>query len=44
MNAAYKNILNNDDAKRAVGLLYATALISSGNTPNGSAKLGNKIV
>ncbi|KAI4357947.1 hypothetical protein L6164_001861 [Bauhinia variegata] len=43
LNAACKNASDSDDAKRAVDLLYDTALISSGFTPDSPAELGNKI-
>ncbi|KAF7808991.1 heat shock protein 90-5, chloroplastic [Senna tora] len=43
LNAACKNAPDSDDAKRAVDLLYDTALISSGFTPDSPAELGNKI-
>ncbi|EPS64640.1 hypothetical protein M569_10141, partial [Genlisea aurea] len=43
LNAACKNAPENSDAKRAVELLYDTALISSGFTPESPAELGNKI-
>ncbi|KAH8496329.1 hypothetical protein H0E87_019186 [Populus deltoides] len=43
MNAACKNAPDSDDAKRAVDLLYDTALISSGFTPDSPAELGGKI-
>ncbi|MED6198240.1 hypothetical protein PIB30_064260 [Stylosanthes scabra] len=43
LNAACKNAPDSDDAKRAVDLLYDTALISSGFTPDSPAELGGKI-
>ncbi|KAK6157749.1 hypothetical protein DH2020_011997 [Rehmannia glutinosa] len=43
LNAACKNAPESTDAKRAVELLYDTALISSGFTPDSPAELGNKI-
>ncbi|PON76757.1 Heat shock protein Hsp90 family [Trema orientale] len=43
LNAACKNAPDSSDAKRAVDLLYDTALISSGFTPDSPAELGNKI-
>ncbi|OMO93656.1 Heat shock protein Hsp90 [Corchorus capsularis] len=43
LNAACKNAPDSSDAKRAVDLLYETALISSGFTPDSPAELGNKI-
>ncbi|EOY01559.1 Chaperone protein htpG family protein isoform 2 [Theobroma cacao] len=43
LNAACKNAPDSNDAKRAVDLLYDTALISSGFTPDSPAELGNKI-
>ncbi|KAF7827923.1 heat shock protein 90-5, chloroplastic [Senna tora] len=43
LNAACKNAPDSDDAKRAVDLLYDTALISSGFSPDSPAELGNKI-
>ncbi|KAH9707798.1 Heat shock protein 90-5 [Citrus sinensis] len=43
LNAACKNAPDSTDAKRAVDLLYDTALISSGFTPDSPADLGNKI-
>ncbi|XP_047961013.1 heat shock protein 90-5, chloroplastic-like [Salvia hispanica] len=43
LNAACKNAPENVDAKRAVELLYDTALISSGFTPDSPAELSNKI-
>ncbi|KAG6759731.1 hypothetical protein POTOM_036220 [Populus tomentosa] len=43
MNAACKNAPDSDDAKRAIDLLYDTALISSGFTPDSPAELGGKI-
>ncbi|KAL6294921.1 hypothetical protein ACE6H2_003063 [Prunus campanulata] len=43
LKAACKNAPDSTDAKRAVDLLYDTALISSGFTPDSPAELGNKI-
>ncbi|EEF47679.1 heat shock protein, putative [Ricinus communis] len=43
LNAACKNAPDSSDAKRAVDLLYDTALISSGFSPDSPAELGNKI-
>ncbi|KAL3510983.1 hypothetical protein ACH5RR_030384 [Cinchona calisaya] len=43
INAACKNAPDSTDAKRVVELLYDTALISSGFTPDSPAELGNKI-
>ncbi|XP_074583638.1 heat shock protein 90-5, chloroplastic [Curcuma longa] len=43
LNAACKNDPSSAEAKRAVDLLYDTALISSGYTPDSPAELGNKI-
>ncbi|CAK7326431.1 unnamed protein product [Dovyalis caffra] len=43
LNAACKNSPDSSDAKRAVDLLYDTALISSGFTPDSPAELGGKI-
>ncbi|XP_062111289.1 heat shock protein 90-5, chloroplastic [Humulus lupulus] len=43
LNAACKNAPDSADAKRAVDLLFDTALISSGFTPDSPAELGNKI-
>ncbi|XP_010528014.1 PREDICTED: heat shock protein 90-5, chloroplastic isoform X2 [Tarenaya hassleriana] len=43
LNAACKNAPDSSEAKRAVDLLYDTALISSGFTPDSPAELGNKI-
>ncbi|CAI9096397.1 OLC1v1032540C1 [Oldenlandia corymbosa var. corymbosa] len=43
LNAACKNAPDSKDAKRVVELLYDTALISSGFTPDSPAELGNKI-
>ncbi|KAJ6322136.1 hypothetical protein OIU77_012087 [Salix suchowensis] len=42
-HAACKNAPDSSDAKRAVDLLYDTALISSGFTPDSPAELGGKI-
>jgi heat shock protein beta len=41
--AACKNEPESTEAKRAVELLYETALISSGYTPDSPAELGGKI-
>ncbi|XP_008807013.2 heat shock protein 90-5, chloroplastic-like [Phoenix dactylifera] len=43
LNAACKNDPSSDEAKRATDLLYDTALISSGYTPDSPAELGSKI-
>lgn len=43
LNAACKNAPDSSEAQRAVDLLYDTALISSGFTPDSPADLGNKI-
>ncbi|KAL3336601.1 hypothetical protein AABB24_029317 [Solanum stoloniferum] len=43
LNAACKNSPDSSDAKRAVELLFDTALISSGFTPDSPAELGGKI-
>ncbi|XP_059445625.1 heat shock protein 90-5, chloroplastic [Corylus avellana] len=43
LNAACKNAPESTDAKRAVDLLFDTALISSGFSPDSPAELGNKI-
>ncbi|CAM8979928.1 unnamed protein product [Rhodiola kirilowii] len=43
LNAACKNEPESTEAKRAVELLYDTALISSGFTPDSPAELGGKI-
>ncbi|KAF6140019.1 hypothetical protein GIB67_001760 [Kingdonia uniflora] len=43
LNAACKNAPESGEAKRAVELLYDTALISSGFSPDSPAELGNKI-
>ncbi|KAM4110542.1 hypothetical protein ACJW30_03G201100 [Castanea mollissima] len=43
LKAACKNEPDSTDAKRAVELLYDTALISSGFSPDSPAELGNKI-
>ena len=43
LNAACKNEPESAEAKRAVDLLYDTALISSGYTPDSPAELGGKI-
>ncbi|KVH97535.1 Heat shock protein Hsp90, partial [Cynara cardunculus var. scolymus] len=43
LSAACKNEPENNEARRAVELLYETALISSGFTPDSPAELGGKI-
>ncbi|KAG9448603.1 hypothetical protein H6P81_008568 [Aristolochia fimbriata] len=43
LNAACKNAPESGEAKRAVDLLYDTALISSGFTPDSPAEMGGKI-
>ncbi|KAL8227670.1 hypothetical protein R6Q57_015254 [Mikania cordata] len=43
LNAACKNASDSSEAKRAVDLLYETALIASGFTPDNPAELGGKI-
>ncbi|KAL6983283.1 hypothetical protein U1Q18_016673 [Sarracenia purpurea var. burkii] len=43
LNAACKNAPDSTDAQRVVDLLYDTALISSGFSPDSPAELGNKI-
>ncbi|KAK9118666.1 hypothetical protein Scep_016759 [Stephania cephalantha] len=43
LNAACKNAPESGEAKRAADLLYDTALISSGFSPDSPAELGNKI-
>ncbi|KAE9451121.1 hypothetical protein C3L33_16978, partial [Rhododendron williamsianum] len=43
LNAACKNAPESTEAKRTVDLLYDTALISSGFSPDNPADLGNKI-
>ncbi|KAH7839590.1 hypothetical protein Vadar_006081 [Vaccinium darrowii] len=43
LNAACKNAPDSTEAKRTVDLLYDTALISSGFSPDNPADLGNKI-
>ncbi|XP_004514756.1 heat shock protein 90-5, chloroplastic [Cicer arietinum] len=43
LSAACKNAPDSSEAKRAVDLLYDTALISSGFSPESPAELGNKI-
>ncbi|XP_077237658.1 chaperone protein htpG family protein [Tasmannia lanceolata] len=43
LNAACKNEPESTEAKRAVDLLYDTALISSGFSPDSPAELGSKI-
>ncbi|XP_010547210.1 PREDICTED: heat shock protein 90-6, mitochondrial-like isoform X2 [Tarenaya hassleriana] len=43
LNAAHKNNPNDEDAMRAIDLLYDAALVSSGFTPENPAELGGKI-
>ncbi|TYJ98158.1 heat shock protein 90-5 [Cucumis melo var. makuwa] len=43
LNAACKSSPDSRDATRAIDLLYETALISSGFSPDSPAELGNKI-
>ncbi|KNA14006.1 hypothetical protein SOVF_111400 [Spinacia oleracea] len=43
LHAASKNEPDSSEAKRAVDLLYETALVSSGFTPDSPTDLGNKI-
>ncbi|KAL9253112.1 Heat shock protein 90-5, chloroplastic-like protein [Drosera capensis] len=43
LNAACKNDPDSDEAKKAIDLLYETALVSSGFSPESPAELGNKI-
>ncbi|XP_047320507.1 heat shock protein 90-6, mitochondrial [Impatiens glandulifera] len=43
LNGAYRTSANDDEALRAIDLLYDTALISSGFTPENPAQLGGKI-
>lgn len=43
LNAAYKSNPNDEDALRAIDLLYDAALVSSGFTPENPAQLGGKI-
>ncbi|XP_057961395.1 heat shock protein 90-5, chloroplastic [Malania oleifera] len=43
LNAACRYAPDSTDAKRAIDLLYDTALISSGFSPDSPAELGNKI-
>ncbi|GAB2280149.1 hypothetical protein Dimus_014786 [Dionaea muscipula] len=43
LRAACKNAPDSTDAKKAVDLLYDTALVSSGFSPDSPAELGNKI-
>ncbi|KAK7307015.1 hypothetical protein VNO77_39701 [Canavalia gladiata] len=43
LSAACKNAPDSSEARRAVDLLYDTALISSGFSPDSPAELGNKI-
>ncbi|KAI4325057.1 hypothetical protein MLD38_030485 [Melastoma candidum] len=43
LNDAFQNSPNDEDALRAIDLLYDTALVSSGFTPENPAELGGKI-
>ncbi|KAF5187215.1 Chaperone protein htpg [Thalictrum thalictroides] len=43
LNDAYRNSPNDEEALRSIDLLYNTALISSGFTPENPAELGGKI-
>ncbi|XP_022947514.1 heat shock protein 90-6, mitochondrial [Cucurbita moschata] len=43
LDAAYKSNPNDEDALRAIDLLYDAALVSSGFTPDNPAQLGGKI-
>ncbi|KOM46326.1 hypothetical protein LR48_Vigan07g003000 [Vigna angularis] len=43
LDAAYKTNPNDEDALRAIDLLYDAALVSSGFTPDNPAQLGGKI-
>ncbi|GLT27436.1 hypothetical protein SLA2020_024330 [Shorea laevis] len=43
LNAAYKSNPNDEDALRAIDLLYDAALVSSGFTPENPGELGGKI-
>ncbi|KAG2321468.1 hypothetical protein Bca52824_014681 [Brassica carinata] len=43
INAAYKSNPNDEDAMRAIDLMYDAALVSSGFTPENPAELGGKI-
>lgn len=43
LNAAYSSNPNDEEALRAIDLLYDTALVSSGFTPDNPAELGGKI-
>ncbi|XVE78328.1 hypothetical protein DITRI_Ditri13aG0135900 [Diplodiscus trichospermus] len=43
LNAAYKSNPDDEDALRAIDLLYDAALVSSGYTPDNPAQLGGKI-
>lgn len=43
LNLAYKSNPNDEDALRAIDLLYDAALVSSGYTPDNPAQLGGKI-
>ncbi|KAG2245786.1 hypothetical protein Bca52824_085414 [Brassica carinata] len=43
INAAYKSNPNDEDAMKAIDLMYDAALVSSGFTPENPAELGGKI-
>ncbi|KAJ4893130.1 HEAT SHOCK PROTEIN 89.1 [Raphanus sativus] len=43
INAAYRSNPNDEDAMRAIDLMYDAALVSSGFTPENPAELGGKI-
>lgn len=43
LNAAFKSSPDDEDALRAIDLLYDAALVSSGYTPDNPAQLGGKI-
>ncbi|KAL1212010.1 Heat shock protein 90-6 [Cardamine amara subsp. amara] len=43
LNTAYTNNPNDEDAMRAIDLMYDAALVSSGFTPENPAELGGKI-
>ncbi|KAH7576634.1 hypothetical protein JRO89_XS01G0121800 [Xanthoceras sorbifolium] len=43
LNAAFKSNPDDNDALRAIDLLYDAALVSSGFTPENPAQLGGKI-
>nr|BAF00175.1 putative heat shock protein [Arabidopsis thaliana] len=43
INAAYNSNPNDEDAMRAIDLMYDAALVSSGFTPDNPAELGGKI-